>query len=411
VTAVEVYQREATIARGQWGDERLALVVSTLMQVPDGAPPPTPAEVDLFAARCRATGMDPLANQIHAVFRRDRRSALGRSMTIQAGIDGIRAAALRTGEVTGSGPPEWLDGDGETWRAAWPHETPPLACRWTVKRNGHPYTATLNYREYVQTYDDRPQGRWVTAGADQLRKCTEAAALRMAFAETLGAIYEPAEVERLDAIVPDDVRAERAAEAADRAGDLRIADADVEAIVALARAAKLTRGEIRGILEDVAGVGRGDHVRRRDLAAVLAALQARLPNDSAPPQGAPNVGTPEVIPADDDAGDGEIVEPDVAEAGDETDGEPDREAEPASTGRGDPPPEPAPKRRRERKPKPADAPVAAAPPPDDTPADADPLADAFQPPLPTADPAEPLDDEPPGFGANPHPAGYGPGAP
>ena len=279
--AVEVYQREATIARSQWGDERLALVVSTLMSVPDGAPPPTPAEVDLFAARCRATGIDPLANQIHAVFRRDRRAANGRSMTIQAGIDGIRAAALRTGQVTGSGPPEWLDGDG-TWRDAWPYAYPPAACRWTVKRQGHPFTATLNYQEYVQTYDDRPQGRWVTAGADQLRKCAEAAALRMAFAETLGAVYEPAELEARDAVVPDDVKAERAAEADDRAQELRIGDADAEAIAALARAAQLTRGEVRGILEDVAGVGRVEHVRRRDLAAVLQALQARLPQDSAP---------------------------------------------------------------------------------------------------------------------------------
>lgn len=95
--------------------------------------------------------------------------------------------------------------------------------------------------------------------------------------------------------------------------------------------------------------------------AVTQALQART---NPAPQGAPNVGTPEVIPADASPGDGEIVEPDATGPVAQTTGQPDTEAG-TTTHRGDAPPDPAPKQRRTRKPKEADA-SAAAPPPTDT---------------------------------------------
>jgi hypothetical protein len=147
--------------------------------------------------------------------------------------------------------------------------------------------------------------------------------------------------------------------------DLRIGDADAADLTAIARAAKLTRGEVRTILEGVAGVGSIDHVKQRDLDAVTQALQARANPSAPPPSGAPNVGTPEVIGPDEPPEDGEVVEP-IPEAGNATPDDPDPEAEPDPTSRGDSP-APAPTRqRRARKPKGGDEPAA---PPLDTPTD------------------------------------------
>lgn len=291
-TDVELYRREAQLAVREWGDERIALVVEKLMPTRGDMAPPTPAEVDLFAARCRATGLDPFSGQIHAIYRNDRNAPLGRSLTFQTGIDGLWLIAARTDLLDGQDPPQWLAADG-VWHDAWVERTPPLACRVAVYRKGsaRPFVGVAAYAEFVQTYDDRPQGLWARMPANQLRKCAVAQALRQAFANDLSDMYEDAELDHRDAVVPDEVKAERAAEADARADEQRIGTADAEAITALARAARMTRGEVRGLLEDVAGVGRVEHVRRRDLAAVLAALQARLPAEPPPP----TVGEPEVV--------------------------------------------------------------------------------------------------------------------
>jgi phage recombination protein Bet len=409
--ALETYQLEEPIAAREWGDERLAIVVQKLMATKPDMAPPTPAEVDLFAMRCRATGLDPFSGQIHAIYRKDKNNPLGRSLTFQTGIDGLWLIASRTGLLDGMDPPEWLDGDG-TWRDAWPYEYPPLAARVKVYRQGasRPFVGVAMYAEYVQSYDGRPQGLWSRMPANQLRKCAAAQALREAFANDLGDVYEDAELDHADATVPAEVQAARAAEADERTGELRIGPDDVEALTELARRARLTRGEGRGILEDVAGVGNPAHVRRRDLAAVRAAFEAKIPKDAAPVGSAANVGTPEVLAAGEAVDDGEIVE---------TEASPDRGADPAPD-RGEQAPASAPKRRRTPKAKPADASAAAPeplpgqtrnldddplPPPDnDAPADESPTAGPTDEALEAAAPLDTPDDP---YAA----AMYGPGAP
>jgi phage recombination protein Bet len=378
--AVELYQREAPIAAREWGDERLAIIVNRLMVTKEGMTPPTPAEVDLFAMRCKATGLDPFSGQIHAIYRRDKNAPLGRSLTFQTGIDGLWLIAARTGLLDGADPPEWLGLDG-VWYSAWPFDYPPHAARFTVYRKGaeRGFTGVAMYREFVQTYDDRPQGLWSRMPANQLRKCAAAQALREAFANDLGDVYETAELEHADATVPAEIQAERAAEADERTADLRIGEDDIAALTELARTAKLTRGEARGILEAIAGVANPAHVKRGDLAAVRAAFEHRTRAEG--PPSSPAVGTPEVVPADEPPAAEDV--PVVAD-------------EPASGGD---PPEPPARRRRTPKPKEAEA------------SGATPLAgqtrELDDDPLPPADPAEPLDTP-----DDPHAAAmYGPGAP
>lgn len=155
----------------------------------------TDDELALYLATCHRLGLDPLARQIHAVRRWDAR--VGREvMTIQVGIDGLRLAAHRTGEMDGYDPPQWCGSDG-VWRDVWLSDDPPAAARVTVYRrgHGHPYTAVATYAEYCQrAKDGRPMGLWARMPSLMLSKVAEALALRRAFPAELAGVYEPAEL-------------------------------------------------------------------------------------------------------------------------------------------------------------------------------------------------------------------------
>jgi phage recombination protein Bet len=155
----------------------------------------TDDELALYLATARRLGLDPLTRQIHAVRRWDSRT--GREvMTIQVGIDGLRLAAHRTGEMDGYDPPMWCGTDG-VWRDVWLSADPPAAARVTVYRRGHshPYTAVATYAEYCQRgKDGRPSAMWARMPALMISKVAEALALRRAFPAELGGIYEPAEL-------------------------------------------------------------------------------------------------------------------------------------------------------------------------------------------------------------------------
>jgi phage recombination protein Bet len=92
----------------QWTADQQKLISSTI------APNCTQDELKLFAYACQRTGLDPFSKQIYAI---KRGGAGGSKMTIQVGIDGLRAVAERTGQLDGSetffcGP------DGE-WKDVW----------------------------------------------------------------------------------------------------------------------------------------------------------------------------------------------------------------------------------------------------------------------------------------------------
>ena len=82
----------------QWTQEQTQLISSTI------APGCTSDELKLFAYACQRTGLDPFSKQIYAIKR-------GGKLTIQAGIDGLRSIAERSGELDGSAT-FWI-GDAE----------------------------------------------------------------------------------------------------------------------------------------------------------------------------------------------------------------------------------------------------------------------------------------------------------
>jgi phage recombination protein Bet len=162
--------------------DRLELVRRTI------APDLTDAELELFGATCRRLGLDPLARQIHAVKRSGR-------MTIQAGIDGLRLVAQRTGDYAGQEGPHWCGPDGQ-WRDVWLEKAPPAAARMGVYRRGFssPLWAVARWDSYAV-----PQSpTWKKMPDVMLAKCAEALALRRAFPAELAGVYGAEEMHQAD---------------------------------------------------------------------------------------------------------------------------------------------------------------------------------------------------------------------
>src|ERR1044072_4423913 len=93
----------------------------------------TPDEFNLFMDRVYSTGLNPLTNQIYAVFRWSNKERIDK-MSIQTGIDGFRLIAERTGRYIGQSGPYWCGEDGE-WREIWPKgQKNPVASKVVVKK-------------------------------------------------------------------------------------------------------------------------------------------------------------------------------------------------------------------------------------------------------------------------------------
>lgn len=148
----------------------------------------------LFLYTCKRTGLDPLVNQIYAVFRWD--SRLGKEkMTIQTGIDGMRLIAQRTGEYAGQDDASYLPEDESS-------QVPIKATVTVYKAMGGarvPFTATARWAEYIQLdKQGKPMGLWGKMPYLMLAKCAEALALRKAFPNELSGIYAREEMGQAD---------------------------------------------------------------------------------------------------------------------------------------------------------------------------------------------------------------------
>lgn len=163
-----------------WTPEQTQLISTTI------APGCTGHELRLFAYACQRTGLDPFSKQIYAIKR-------GGKMTIQAGIDGLRAIAERTGELDGS-ITEWCGEDGQ-WQDVWLGSKPPAAAKTTIWRKGsaHPFTGVARFADY-----NAGQGLWSKMPAAMIAKCSEALALRKAFPANLSGVYSTDEMGQAD---------------------------------------------------------------------------------------------------------------------------------------------------------------------------------------------------------------------
>jgi phage recombination protein Bet len=155
----------------------------------------TDDELALFISRCNRTGLDPFAEQIHAVKRwdRDQRRDV---LKIQVGIAGLQLIAERTGQLDGLDGPYWCGPDG-VWVEEWLRDEPPAAAKVLIYRKdkGRPRKAIARYTECVQrTKDGHPNYFWTSRPAHMLAKCAEAQALRGAFPNELSGLLTPEEL-------------------------------------------------------------------------------------------------------------------------------------------------------------------------------------------------------------------------
>jgi phage recombination protein Bet len=175
-----------------WTPEQTQLISSTI------APGCSNDELRLFAYACQRTGLDPFSKQIYAIKR-------GGKMTIQAGIDGLRSIAERTGQLDGS-ETFWCGEDGQ-WSDVWLGSKPPAAAKTIVHRKGstHPFVGVARTADY-----NAGQGLWSKMPAAMIAKCSEALALRKAFPADLSGVYSTDEMQQAAEVEPVTVTTEPA---------------------------------------------------------------------------------------------------------------------------------------------------------------------------------------------------------
>jgi phage recombination protein Bet len=194
-----------------WTPEQTQLISTTI------APGCSTDELRLFAYACQRTGLDPFSKQIYAIKR-------GGKMTIQAGIDGLRSIAERTGQLDGS-ETHWCGEDGQ-WSDVWLGSKPPAAAKTVIHRKGasHPFVGVARFADY-----NAGQGLWSKMPAAMIAKCSEALALRKAFPADLSGVYSTDEMDQ--AVEPVTVTSTAApALPATAAGDAKVFQAGKVAI-------------------------------------------------------------------------------------------------------------------------------------------------------------------------------------
>ena len=207
-----------TTALALWTPEQTQLISTTI------APGCTGDELRLFAYACQRTGLDPFSKQIYAIKR-------GGKMTIQAGIDGLRSIAERTGQLDGS-ETYWCGEDGQ-WADVGLGTSQPAAAKTIIHRKGssHPFVGVARFADY-----NAGQGLWSKMPAAMIAKCSEALALRKAFPADLSGVYSTDEMEQ--AVEPVTVTTAAPAPALP-AGDAKVFAAGKAAIAKADTIAKL----------------------------------------------------------------------------------------------------------------------------------------------------------------------------
>lgn len=178
----------------------------------------TNEELALFLTVAQRSGLDPFTKQIHFVKRFDsqQEKMVG---AFQVGIDGFRVIASRSSRYQGRIGPWWCGRDGK-WLELWTdNDNPPFAAKVGVIVEGYkePVYATARWNAYRQTKKNGELTRfWATMGPEQLAKCAEALALRIAFPNDLSGLETDDEMGQADNHEPLRVVQRAAAAAVER---------------------------------------------------------------------------------------------------------------------------------------------------------------------------------------------------
>jgi len=133
-------------------------------------------ELKLFMMNCKRLQLDPFAKQIYFV-------KYGSSPgTIIVGLDGFRAAAHRTGQLSGIERGANLDSNGKVL-SGW--------AKVYRKDWDHPAYEEVPFSEY-----NTGKGNWVKMPQTMIKKVAEVAALRMAFPSDLSGVYAQEEMDQ-----------------------------------------------------------------------------------------------------------------------------------------------------------------------------------------------------------------------
>ena len=160
--------------------------------------------------------LDPMRKQIYAfVYSKDNPDK--RRMSIIVGIDGYRTVARRTGDYRPDDEPPRFTIKPEAVSETNPAGIIDCTVKIYFHSHGewHPVPHTVEWQAYaplteVWAYDEKvgkkqPTGqfkldpgktRWHTDPKGMLAKCAEAGAIRKAFPDHLGGVYEPAEMDQ-----------------------------------------------------------------------------------------------------------------------------------------------------------------------------------------------------------------------
>lgn len=154
----------------------------------------TEDEFRLFLHVASVSGLDPLRRQIHCMKH-------GGRLTIVADINGLQARAAREGDFEGIAHATVYEKDdfvfnqktGEVVK----HESNPFSAgkpvgAWAiVRRKGMlPFVSLVRFTEY----DNANNPLWKTKPGVMIDKCAKSTALRLAYPEQLGNVYEEAEL-------------------------------------------------------------------------------------------------------------------------------------------------------------------------------------------------------------------------
>ncbi len=160
-----------------WSPEEVTTIRSVI------APDLTEPEFLFFAQVCRATGLNPLMQQIHAIKRNDTKAPGGKKLTIQTSIHGLRLIADRTKCYAPGREPTFAT-NGKEIVSATAYVKKFAGGQW------HEVADTAYWAEYVQTFSDgNPMALWKTKPHVMIAKCAEALALRRAFPAEMAGLY------------------------------------------------------------------------------------------------------------------------------------------------------------------------------------------------------------------------------